>query len=107
MSDGWDTLLLRALGILLGLAVGVGPCLLVYWGLTRWDARRWRQREAAFQRQQEVRAQLRELEHQLWLESLPDWQREALEAADRTRVAITREARRRLGLPEDEEARRC
>jgi hypothetical protein len=38
----------------------------------------------------------------MWRESLPDWQRETVEEADRKRAAITREARRRLGLPEEE-----
>jgi hypothetical protein len=45
--------------------------------------------------------QLRALEDQLWRESLPDWQREAMEQADRKRAEIRREARRRLGLPEE------
>jgi hypothetical protein len=40
------------------------------------------------------------VEDQIWRESLPDWQREAIDAADRERMAIKQEARRRLGLPE-------
>jgi DnaJ-domain-containing protein 1 len=42
------------------------------------------------------------MEDQIWRERLPAWPREALEAADRQRAAITQEARRRLGLPEEE-----
>jgi hypothetical protein len=63
--------------------------------LNRRERRRWR-------REDMVRCQLRELEDQIWRESLPDWRREAIEAADRKRAEIKREARRRLGLPEEE-----
>jgi hypothetical protein len=45
--------------------------------------------------------QIQALEHQLWRESLPAWQREAVERADQQRAEIRREARRRLGLPEE------
>ena len=60
----------------------------------------WRERRR-WTREDERRQQLWEVEQQIWRESLPDWQREALEKADRTRTEITREARRRLGLPEE------
>jgi hypothetical protein len=72
--------------------VGSWPVIwLVTRGLTRRDRRR-----------REVQAQLRELERQIWRESLPDEPREVLEAADRQQVEIAREARRRLGLPEED-----
>ena len=61
------------------------------WG----QQRRW-------QRQDQLRQPLWEMEQQIWRESLPAWPREAIEKADRTRTEITREARRRLGLPEEE-----
>ena len=48
------------------------------------------------------RQQLRQLEDQMWRENLSDWQREALERADRQRAETRREARRRLGSPEEE-----
>jgi hypothetical protein len=68
---------------------------LILWLVIRWLNRRDR-------RQREVQEQLWEMERQIWRESLPDWQREALEEADRKQVEIAREARRRLGLPEEE-----
>lgn len=68
---------------------------LILWLVIRGLNRRDRRRLA-------VHAQLREMEHQIWRESLPDEQREALEAADRKQVEIAREARRRLGLPEED-----
>jgi hypothetical protein len=68
---------------------------LVLWLVIRWLNRRDR-------RQREVQAQIWEMERQIWRESLPDWQREALEEADRQQVEIHLEARRRLGLPEEE-----
>ena len=42
------------------------------------------------------------MEQQIWRESLPDWQREALDEVDRQQVEIRHEARRRLGLSEEE-----
>ena len=68
---------------------------LVLWLVIRWLNRRDR-------RQREVQAQIWEMERQIWRETLPDWQREALDEADRQQVEIHREARRRLGLPEEE-----
>jgi hypothetical protein len=44
--------------------------------------------------------QLQALEDQLWRERLPDWEREAVERADRQRAEIRREAHRRLGMAE-------
>jgi hypothetical protein len=67
------------------------PILAIIWWLNRRD-----------RRQREMQAQIWDLERQIWRESLPDRQREALEEADRKQVEIRREARRRLGLPEDE-----
>ena len=77
-----------------GAAIVLGclvPTLAVVWWLNRRDRRR-----------REVQEQLREMEQQIWRESLPDWQREALEEADRQQVEIRHEARRRLGLSEEE-----
>jgi hypothetical protein len=54
-----------------------------------------------WQREVELRHQLWELEQQIWRESLPDWQREAIEEVDRKRAEMRQEARRRLGLPEE------
>jgi hypothetical protein len=65
--------------------------LAIIWWLNRRD-----------RRQREMQAQIWDLERQIWRESLPDWQREALEEADRKQVGIRREARRRLGLPEED-----
>ena len=83
------------LGLALGLLVALVPVGILVWWQQR-DMRRWR-------RENELRQQLWELEDQIWRESLPDWQREAFDRADRQRVAIQREARRRLGLPEEDE----
>jgi len=80
---------------LVGLVVGALA------GVLEWSHRRERRRWA---REAELRQQLRDMEQQIWRESLPAWQREALEAADRQRVVITQEARRRLGLPEEDPA---
>jgi hypothetical protein len=77
-----------------GVAIGVVflvPCLAIIWWMNRRD-----------RRQREVQAQIWDLERQIRRESLPDWQREAIEEADRKQVEIHREARRQLGLPEEE-----
>jgi hypothetical protein len=79
--------------ILVFLAASVAIWLVFGWWQWR-ERRRWK-------REDELRQQLWEVEQQIWRESLPDWQREAIEKADRTRTEIKREARRRLGLPEE------
>jgi hypothetical protein len=62
---------------------------------------RWQQEEAEREQQRVLQRQLWELERQIWEEGLPDWQREAIQESRQRRAAITREARRRLGLPEE------
>jgi hypothetical protein len=79
------------LGAALGLAVGVAPVWLVIWWLNRHDHRRW-----------ELREQLREMEQVIYEETLPDEQRAWRQQYRAQQAEITREARRRLGLPEEE-----
>jgi hypothetical protein len=86
------------LGAALGFAAGMLLVYVVVVPLRWWRDRRQQQ---PWRREETLRRQLRELEDQIWHESLPDWQREALERADWQRVEIRREARRRLGLPEE------
>jgi hypothetical protein len=73
--------LLQLAGIVATVLAFLVPCLAVVWWLNRRDRRR-----------REVQQQLWELEQQIWRESLPDEQREALEEADRKQVEIRREA---------------
>jgi hypothetical protein len=54
-------------------------------------------------RESMVRRQLWDMEDQSWIESLPNWTREAVERGRQQREEITREARRRLGLPAAED----
>jgi hypothetical protein len=54
-----------------------------------------------WQHEQALQGQLRELEQQIWEESLPDSQREAIRELQQREAEIRREARRRLGLPEE------
>jgi hypothetical protein len=75
---------------IVGMLSAVGVWELMGW-LNRRDRRRW-----------EVQEQLREMEQAIWRDTLPDELREQMEAADRKRAAIRGEARRRLGLPEEE-----
>jgi hypothetical protein len=81
------------LGMILGFLAGAVTSGLVF----GWRQRRERR---GGEREAELRQPLWEVEDQIWRDSLPDWQREAIDAADRQRVAIQQEARRRLGLPE-------
>jgi hypothetical protein len=79
--------------VILGFLASAGLLWLVcIWLLCR-DFRRTRR--WALQRQ------LWEMEDQIWLESLPDWLREAMIRGREQRAAITQEARRCLGLPEE------
>jgi hypothetical protein len=71
MSD----VLLRLLGLALGLLVGLAPAAVLVWWQRR-ERRRW-------EREDQLRQQLWEMEQLVWRESLPAWQREAVEKADR------------------------
>jgi hypothetical protein len=82
------------LGLALGLLVGLAPVVVFGWWQCR-ERRRWK-------REDELRQQLWEMEDQIWRDSLPDWQREAMARGRQQRVEIKREARRRLGLPEED-----
>jgi hypothetical protein len=84
MSEGWNAPLGVALGALLGLTVGLlGWCVALWWSSHR-DQRQWA------------------VQQQLWRERSPDEEREALEEARARQRAITQEARRRLGLTEED-----
>ena len=89
-----------AIGALVCITVLVPVWVLFWWTNRRWW-RQWDQEQAARERQGALQRQLWEMEDQIRRESLPDWQREAIEEADRKRVAIQQEARRRRALPED------
>jgi hypothetical protein len=78
-------------GVIVAMACGL---------LIRWDTRRTRRR---WDREATVRQQLCEMEDQIWRESLPDGAREAIERRRQERVEIKREARRRLGLRDDDD----
>jgi hypothetical protein len=110
MTDVLNSPLGAVLGALIGVGVALIPALGPQWWLTRRDQRRWDRGEAARRRQwaeedrrQALQQQLRDLERQIWEESLPDWQREAIEDGRRRQREIRAEARRRLGLAEEEE----
>jgi hypothetical protein len=86
------------LSVAFGLALGGLVALVAASVVFAWQQRRLARRWA---REDQLRQQLWAMEDQIWRESLPDSQREAFDRADRQRVAIQREARRRLGLPEE------
>lgn len=87
----------------------VGLWLGLEWWLNCRAQRNWDRGEAERQhrfaeddRQQALQQQLRELEQAIREETLPDWQREVIRERRQREAEITREARRRLGLPEEE-----
>ena len=102
MDDPVLAFLNSPLGAALGFAAGTLLVYLVAIPLFWWRDRRHQQR---WRREETLQRQLRELEDEIWRESLPDWQREAMEEADRKRAEVKWEARRRLGLPEEESHR--
>jgi len=81
-----------------GALVAIGAVNLAIWVaicvMNRRDRRRW-----------EVQEQLREMEQAIGEEGLPDEQREWLRRYREERAEIKREARRRLGLPDEESHR--
>jgi len=68
------------------------------------DRHRWAHEQAERERQWALQRQLRELERQIQEERLPEEEREAIRERRRRDTEIQREARRRLGLPEEDEA---
>jgi hypothetical protein len=68
------------------------------------DRHRWAHEQAERERQWALQRQLRELERQIREERLPEEEREAIRERRRRDTEIRREARRRLGLPEEDEA---
>jgi hypothetical protein len=83
-------LLLRLVRIVAIVLAFLVPYLAVIWWLRRRDQRRL-----------EVQAQLREMEQAIWEEQLSDEERERRRQYRAQQVEIAREARRRLGLPEE------
>jgi ABC-type transport system involved in cytochrome bd biosynthesis fused ATPase/permease subunit len=79
------------LGMILGAVVGIAPCLVVLWWLNRRDQGRW-----------ELREQLREMERAIREEAMSEEEREWCRQYRARQAAIQQEARRRLGLPEEE-----
>jgi hypothetical protein len=69
-------------------AISMVPFLLFLWWLNRRDRRRWAREDAERERQWALQQQVWEMERQTWDEQLSDEEREA---------------RRRLGLPDEED----
>jgi hypothetical protein len=79
--------------------VTMGP----FWLTLGWWWRRDRRQAAEWQRHYAVQQQVWEMERQIWDEQLSDEAREAQRQAHERAAEVTREARRRLGLLEEEE----
>jgi uncharacterized membrane protein YccC len=77
--------------VIIGTVIGLAPCMV----LTRWLDRRERRRW-------QVQQQLRDMEQAIREEGLPDEERERLRREREREAVIQQEARRRLGLPEEE-----
>jgi hypothetical protein len=102
MTDFWNSPLGIALGFAAGL-LGVYVVALPLWWW--WDRRHWQrfqQRHAARQRQWDLAQQLREVEAQIREEQLSDEERAWRRAYQARQAEIRQEARRRLGLPEED-----
>jgi hypothetical protein len=76
------------------------------WWLDRRERRRWQQQNAERQRQWALQRQLCELEDQIREERLSEAAREWRRRYREERAEIKREARRRMGLPDEEERHR-
>jgi hypothetical protein len=88
--------------LVLSVAGAVGVVLLIGAGLSTLDQRRWDREEAERRRQWALQEQLREMERQIREEQWPEQEREWHRQYRAREAAITQEARRRLGLPEEE-----
>jgi hypothetical protein len=107
MSDEWQVFLNSPLGAVVGFAAGslvvYAVVIPLWWWLDRRERRRWQQQEAERQRQWALQRQLCELEDQIREERLPQADREWRQRYREAQAEVTREARRRLGLPDEEE----
>jgi hypothetical protein len=82
---------------------GVVACIWVVLSVVnRRDRRRWDARFAADRRRLELRHQLWQMEEQIREEHLSDEAREWRRRYREEQAEVTREARRRLGLPEED-----
>jgi hypothetical protein len=88
---------------ILSAAVCMVPFLVFVWWLNRRDRRRWAREQADRERQWALQQQVWEMECQIWDENLSEEEREWRRQARERAAAIRREARRRLGLPEEED----
>lgn len=91
--------------VIIGTVIGLGPCLVLTRWLDRRERRRWQQQEAESQRQFALQRQLWELEDRIREERLSDEEREWRRHYREEQAEVKREARRRLGLPEEERPR--
>jgi hypothetical protein len=102
-----------ALGIIAGLAVGVLPACAVLWWfghrahrqIVQESAarhRHWQAEQAELRRQWALQQQLRDLEQQIREEAMSEEWRDWHRQWRQKQADIAREARRRLGLPEEE-----
>jgi hypothetical protein len=101
MSDVWNS----PVGLALGVAAGLLGVSLVALPLWWWDRRHWQrfqQRDAARQRQWDLARQIFEMEEAIREEQLSDEERAWQQAARERQAEIRQEARRRLGLPEED-----
>ncbi len=86
----------------LGTAVWFLGGMLPFWLVLWWQHRRSRREAAERTRQWAVQEQVWEMERQIWDEMLSEEEREVQRQARERQRAIKAEARRRLGLPEED-----
>jgi hypothetical protein len=102
-----------ALGVIAGLAVGMLPaCAVLWWFGHRAHRqivqaaaarhRRWQAKQAERRRQWALQQQVREMEQQIREEAMSEEERHWHRQWRQRQAEITREARRRLGLPEED-----
>jgi hypothetical protein len=72
-----------------------------FWTAFWWLSRRDRRRAAESKRRWDLQTQLWEMERQSWDEQHSDEERERARQAEARAAEVKREARRRLGLPEE------
>jgi hypothetical protein len=98
MAEFWNS----PLGVVLGFAAGSVPIWILGWFLSYRDGRYWQRRVAEDKRRWELERQVWRMEQQILEEQLPEEAREARRRSRARAADIRREARRRLGLPEEE-----
>jgi hypothetical protein len=102
--SGWFLVGVTMAAVAVGLVLGALPAWLLGWWETRRTLRAWDRRWTEHERRHALRQQLWDMEATIREEPLSEEERARLQYYREREAEVHREARRRLGLPEEEDS---